>query len=311
LTPSPSTARGLGADGLSAWVVSARPKTLPAAVAPVLVGLAAAFRDGEFRPAVAALCLAGMLLLQVGANFLNDWGDARRGADAVGRVGPLRAVQTGALPPRAMLVGGGLALAAASLIGLALAAIGGWPVVVIGILGLVGAAGYTAGPFPFAYHGLGEAVVFWCFGPLPVCATELLQSGRVSATGAIASVAIGLLAAAILVVNNVRDVESDTRCGKRTIAVRLGPEHARLLHPALVAGAAVVPLVLWVGRWASFPVMAAWLALPLAAGPVAVVLGRREAPEMNAALAGTARLMLVFGVLLALGIAASPASGNP
>ncbi|MBU6284206.1 1,4-dihydroxy-2-naphthoate polyprenyltransferase [bacterium] len=304
MTPSEAVSGGIRGANLSAWVVSARPRTLPAAVAPVVVGTAAAMAAGGFRPGIAGLCLAGMLMLQVGANLLNDWGDSLRGADAIGRVGPVRALQSGALSPRAVFAGGVAALASAVAIGIALAAVGGWPVVAVGILGLVGAAGYTAGPYPFAYHGLGEWVVFWCFGPLPVCATEFLQAGRVSAAGAIASIALGLLAAAILVVNNVRDAEGDRLCGKRTIAVLLGVETARLLHPAFVAGAAAVPLLLWASGLASVGVMASWLALPLAARPVATVLAGREAPEMNAALAGTARLMLVFALLLSLGLAA-------
>jgi len=303
LSTAPASERGDAPGTLAAWFLSARPRTLPAAIAPVLVGTAAASREGTASPRVAFLALAGMLLLQVGTNFLNDWGDARRGADGPDRLGPSRGVQSGVLSPEAMLGGGLVAFALATAIGVVLARLGGWPIVAIGVSGLLAGAGYTAGPFPFAYRGLGEVVVFLVFGPLAVCATEFLQGGRTTVLGALASLAIGFLAAAILVVNNVRDVDTDRAAGKRTIAVRLGRDRARFLHPALVAAAAAVPVVAWASGLASARILVALLALPLAVSPTEAVLRSTDGPTLNAALAGTARVMLAFGALLALGIA--------
>ena len=215
------------------WIAAARPRTLPAAVAPVLVGSACALHAGGFAalPAVAALLVA--LLLQVGTNFVNDWGDFRRGADGPDRVGPARAVAAGWITPRAMALAGALAFGAAALLGIYLTLRGGPLALALGVLSIAAGVAYTAGPFPLAYRGLGEVFVFAFFGPVAVCGTELVQRGAVSQLALAASVPVGLLAAAILVVNNVRDVDTDARAGKRTIAVRLGA--ARNLE--LLAGA--------------------------------------------------------------------------
>lgn len=285
------------------WIAAARPRTLPAAVAPVLVGTACAVHAGGFAagPALAALLVA--LLLQLGTNFVNDWGDHRRGADGPDRVGPTRAVAAGWITPRAMAGAGALAFAAAALLGIYLTVRGGPLALLLGVLSIVAGVAYTAGPFPLAYRGLGEPFVFAFFGPVAVSGTELVQSGHVSALAVAASIPVGLLAAAILVVNNLRDVETDARAGKRTIAVRLGAARTRDLYTLLVAVALLSPVPLAWSALAPPPVLIALVAVVAVRAPLATV--RHETGSaLNAALAHTARLHLIFGALLAAGIAA-------
>jgi 1,4-dihydroxy-2-naphthoate octaprenyltransferase len=284
------------------WIAAARPRTLPAAVAPVLVGSACALHAGGFVavPALAALLVA--LLLQVATNFVNDWGDHRRGADGPDRVGPSRAVAAGWISPRAMVSAAALAFGVAALLGLYLTLRGGAAALALGMLSIAAGIAYTAGPFPLAYRGLGEPFVFVFFGPVAVCGTELVQRGAVSPLALAASVPVGLLAAAILVVNNVRDVDGDARAGKRTIAVRLGASRTRGLYVLLVAAALASPLLLAWSRMAPGSVLLAGLAFLAAPTPLGIVRHETGA-ALNAALAQTARLHLVFGALLAAGIA--------
>jgi 1,4-dihydroxy-2-naphthoate octaprenyltransferase len=284
------------------WLAATRPRTLPAAIAPVLVGSACAARAGGFVPAVALTALAIALLLQVGTNFVNDWGDHRRGADGPDRLGPTRAVAAGWITPAQMATAAGVAFAAAALLGTALLARGGAWAALLGVASIAAGVAYTAGPFPLAYHGLGELFVFAFFGPVAVCGTELVQLRAVSALAVAASVPVGLLAAAILVVNNVRDVDADQRSGKRTLAVRLGPAAARRLHTGLLAAALLSPVVLWASGLAPASVLVALAAARPAIAPLRMVGARRDGPSLNRALADTARVHLVFGALLATGI---------
>jgi 1,4-dihydroxy-2-naphthoate octaprenyltransferase len=284
------------------WIAAARPRTLPAAVAPVLVGSACALHAGGFAaaPALAALLVA--LLLQVATNFVNDWGDHRRGADGPDRVGPRRAVAAGWITPRAMAVAAALAFGVAAVLGLYLTVRGGAAALALGVLSIAAGIAYTAGPFPLAYRGLGEVFVFVFFGPVAVCGTELVQHGAISPLALAASIPVGLLAAAILVVNNVRDVDGDARAGKRTIAVRLGAARTRDLYLLLLAAALVSPVVLAALALAPSSVLVALLTVVTAPKPLRIV--RHETgPALNAALAQTARLHLLFGALLAAGIA--------
>ena len=291
------------------WIAATRPRTLPAAVSPVLVGSACALHAGGFAalPALAALLVA--LLLQVGTNFVNDLGDFRRGADGPDRVGPVRAVAAGWISPQAMATAAALAFGAAALLGVYLTVRGGAAALALGVLSIAAGVAYTAGPFPLAYRGLGEVFVFVFFGPVAVCGTELVQAGHVSALALAASVPVGLLAAAILVVNNVRDVDTDARAGKRTIAVRLGAARTRSLYVLLVGVALVSPVVLTWSGVAPPSVLVVLVAIFAARGPLAVVR-RQNGLALNPALAQTARLHLVFGALLAVAIAASALSGD-
>ena len=232
------------------WLAAMRPRTLPAAVAPVIVGSALAWRAGAFDAGAAVLCLAFALLVQIGANFANDYYDFARGADTGERVGPRRAVAAGLVAPatmyRAMWLAFGLALAS----GLTLIIWGGWWLVAVGVASVVSAIAYTGGPYPLGYHGLGDVFVFVFFGLVAVCVTFFVQAGRVSADAVLAAVAIGALTTNILLVNNYRDADTDARAGKRTLVVRWGKPFARgQFGAALLLACGVLVALAWRGLY--------------------------------------------------------------
>jgi len=295
-----SAARNLTKVG--AWVLASRPKTLPAASAPVLVGAATAYAAHAFRPWPALAALSGALLIQIGTNLANDYFDFRHGADTHERVGPVRVTQAGLLAPAAVLRGAWAAFAFAALAGAYLTVVAGWPVVAIGTLAIAAGLAYTAGPFPLGYHGLGELFVFIFFGLVAVGGTHFVQAGVFAPAAVWAGVPMGLLAAAILVVNNLRDVATDRAAGKRTLAVRLGERAARAEYLALLAAAfAAPPVAIAVGQ--APPALLLTLgALPFAVVPLRRVLRERGA-ALNAALAETGRLELAFAALYAAGLA--------
>ncbi len=281
-----------------AWVHAARIPTLPAAVAPVLVGSGAAAAAGGFSAPAALGALAVALAIQIGTNLHNDAADFLRGADATRRQGPPRVTQAGWLTAREVLAGAYACFGMAALVGLVFVLRWGWPVLAAGALSILAAVAYTAGPWPLGYHGLGEVFVFLFFGVVATTGTAFVQLGRISPAALAASVPVGLLCAAILVANNLRDVASDALAGKRTLAVRLGPALTRVLYEALLAAAVAAPPVLrlagFAGRWFWLP----WLALPefLSLGHAA--WRYREAPALVSVLKRTARLHLVYGALL-------------
>lgn len=285
-----------------AWWLAARPRTLPLAAAPVLVGSAVAHAEGGLRGGPALAALVGALALQVAANFANDVFDAERGADTPDRVGPARAVASGWLAAAAVRRATAGAFAAASAVGLYLVWIGGWPILALGLASIAAGLAYTGGPYPLGYHGWGEAMVFLFFGVGAVCGSAWVQTLAPSGAALLASLPVGALAAAVLVVNNVRDAETDRAAGKRTLAVRAGEPAARRLYRALVWGSLALPAL-----WALAAARPA-LALPLLCAPLAWrldrALARERGPALNESLAGTAKLALVFSALLALGIAA-------
>jgi 1,4-dihydroxy-2-naphthoate octaprenyltransferase len=286
---------------VKAWLLAARPRTLPAAIVPVAVGTACAHAVARVAWGPALAALAGALAIQIGTNFANDVYDAERGTDGPDRVGPVRAVASGMISARAMKRAMIAAFALACVFGLYLVAVAGWPVAAIGIASVAAGIAYTGGPWPLGYHGLGDACVLVFFGFVAVCGTAFVQLGSVPALAAAAALPVGALATAILVVNNVRDRAGDARSGKRTLAVRLGREGAIVEYVVLVAAAYAVPIALAVTR-------GAWCALPLATAPLALrrvsELARAvTGPEYNRCLAATAQLLLVHGALLAAGIA--------
>lgn len=289
-------------SGVRVWMLAARVRTLPAAAAPVLVGTGAAIGTGDFALFPALAALAGALLLQIGANFANDLFDFLRGADTAERVGPLRVTQAGLLAPRQVRAGMWAVFAAAALIGVYLVAVAGWPVVLIGVAAILAAIAYTGGPFPLGYHGLGEVFVFLFFGLAAVGGTYYVQAGAVRAVAWWAAAPMGLLAVAIIVVNNLRDIATDRAAGKRTLAVRFGERGTRAEYRALVAVAYLAPVAMWAAGVAS-----AWAVLALLSLPLVPPLLRRLRDErgraLNGVLAGTARLELLYGLLLALGLA--------
>jgi len=284
------------------WLMAARPKTLPAAIAPVLVGTALAATQGAFRPLTFLAALVGALFIQIGTNLSNDYSDARRGADTEDRLGPVRVTAGGLVPPRQVLRATALAFGIAVLAGSYLVATSGWELLVAGVLSILAGVLYTGGPRPYGYEGLGEVFVFLFFGIVAVAGSYFVQTEEVTAAALLLAVPVGLLATAILVVNNVRDLETDRRAGKRTLAVRLGRAGARRLYLLCVAGAFLTAPLPWLLEEGSAWLALVVLALPLALPVARTVLTRTDGPALNGALAATGRLQLVFCVLLALGL---------
>ncbi len=284
-----------------AWILAARPKTLPAAVGPVLVGAALALADGRFQwgPALAALLCA--LLLQIGSNFANDYFDFFKGADTHERLGPTRVTAAGLLSPTAMRWGMIVVFGAAAVVGLFLIWVGGWPIFWAGLAAILAALAYTGGPFPFGYYGLGELFVFIFFGLVAVCGTYFVQAQTLTATTIWAAVPPGLLITAILVVNNLRDIETDRRANKLTLAVRLGRQGTQIEYATLLVIAYLIPFWLWLGMGKAAWVCLPWLTLPLAI-PLLRTVFTTEGKALNATLAGTARLSLLYSLLLAAGL---------
>ena len=284
------------------WLLAARPRTLPAAVAPVLVGTALALTDGTFRPVAFAAALVGSVFIQIGTNLSNDYSDARRGADTEDRLGPVRVTAGGLLPPQRVLVGTYLAFGIAVAAGAYLAAVAGWQLLVVGAVSILAGVLYTGGPRPYGYEGLGELFVFLFFGIVAVTGSYYVQTEELTWEAFALSVPVGLLAAAILVVNNVRDVDTDRRAGKRTLAVKLGRERARILFVAMLATAFAAPLIVIAAGGLSWCLALTVLAWPLAIPLVRTVRTRADGPALNEALAGTGRLLGVFSLLLSAGI---------
>ena len=287
--------------------MAARPRTLPAAVAPVLVGTALAATEGTFRPLTFVAAMLGALFIQIGTNLSNDYSDARRGADTEDRLGPVRVTAGGLVPPRQVLVATYVAFGMAVLAGAYLIATAGWELLLVGAASILAGVLYTGGPRPYGYEGLGEVFVFLFFGVVAVTGSYFAQVERLTWEAFVLAVPVGLLASAILVVNNVRDLETDRRAGKRTLAVRLGRPRARTLYVAMVFGAFACAPVPWL---AGSDELSGWLALPIAAVPLAVpvartVRTRTDGPSLNRALTGTGMLQLVFCSLLSTGILAS------
>ena len=279
------------------WLLAARPKTLPAAVGPVLVGTAAAFADGHFAlwPMLAAL--AGALLLQIGSNFANDYFDFFKGADTHERMGPTRVTAGGLLSPAEVRWGMVVVFGLAALVGLYLITVGGWPMLALGASAIVAALLYSGGPLPYGYYGLGEFFVFLFFGVAAVAGTYYVQALTVTAQVWLASVPVGALITGVLVVNNVRDRATDAQANKRTLAVLLGDQGARVEYVALLVVAYAAAIVLALDSL--------WLLLPFASLPLTLRLLRdvrtQRGRALNQTLAGTARLSLIFSILLSLG----------
>lgn len=284
-----------------AWFLALRPKTLPAAVIPVLVGAACAFRAGSLSWVKTAVCVACSLLLQIASNFANDVFDFEKGTDTPERIGPARAVAQGWITPTQMKRAVVATLLAATLTGSYLVWLGGWPLFSLGVLALVCAVAYTAGPFPLGYNGLGDVCVFFFFGPVAVCGTAYLNAGLVPSTAWWCSVAVGALTTAILVVNNVRDEATDRLTGKRTLAVRWGRRAGVIEYAVLLAGAYTMPLVLLALGLATWPVLLPALTLPLALRRLAELSANRG-PSLNRTLARTAQLLVLFGAFFTAGL---------
>jgi 1,4-dihydroxy-2-naphthoate octaprenyltransferase len=290
--------------------MAARVRTLPAAIAPVLVGTSLALGADRFHPLAFVAALLGALFIQVGTNLSNDYSDARRGADTEDRLGPVRVTAGGLVPPRQVLLATYVTFGLAVACGVYLVAVAGPELLAVGAASILAGVLYTGGPRPYGYEGLGELFVFLFFGIVAVAGSYFVQVQELPWQAFVCAVPVGLLASAILVVNNVRDLETDRRAGKRTLAVRLGRERARRLYAAMVVGAFVTAPLPWafgsMNAWLLLP----WLTAPLALRLVKVVSTRTDGPALNGALAGTGGLQLLFCLLYSAGILASGGVGS-
>jgi 1,4-dihydroxy-2-naphthoate octaprenyltransferase len=287
---------------LRLWLVAARPRTLPAAVAPVLVGTALAGLDNKFDGLRFACALLGSIFIQIGTNLANDYSDARRGADTEDRLGPVRVTAGGLMPPRQVLIGTWVAFGIAVAAGAYLIAVAGWQLLLVGAASIAAGVLYTGGPKPYGYEGLGELFVFLFFGVVAVVGSYYVQVEHLRWEAFALAVPVGLLAAAILVVNNVRDIETDRRAGKRTLAVRLGRERTRRLYAAMLLLAFLAPVVIWAAGGLSYCILLPILAVPLAIPLLRAVGTRTDGASLNEALAGTGKLLAVYSLLLSAGV---------
>ncbi len=286
---------------LGSWILAIRPRTLPAAVAPVMVGAALAVADGRFAQGPALAAMAVGLLMQIGVNLANDYFDYKKGVDSEERLGPIRVTQSGLISPETVKNAMTLVLILAAAAGVYLASVAGLPVVAIAIAAILSALAYSGGPYPLASHGLGDLFVFIFFGPVAVCGTYYVQALSLTWTAVLMSAPVGLLITAILVVNNLRDIPTDKKAGKNTLAVILGARGARIEYTLLLAGAFAIQIVHLIVASTSF-----WCLLPIASAPLALKRIRdihaRTGPELNQTLADTALLALIFSVLQSAGI---------
>lgn len=290
-----------GSFNWNAWKLAIRPRTLPAAAAGVLMGSALAWHDGFFRLAATLACLIAALLLQIGSNLANDVFDFERGTDTPERLGPVRVTQAGLLTPSQVKRGMTIVFALAALFGLYLAWLGGWAIIIIGIAAILSAIAYTGGPFPLGYYGLGDLFVFLFFGLASVAGTYYVQAGFVSAAAWWMTIPPGLIITAILVVNNLRDLENDRKAGKYTLAVLLGERGTKTQYLICMMAAYLVLLLstgLGIVPWS---VLLAWLSLPLAIHTTRVVF-TAQGRALNAALAGTGQTALLFSILFWVGL---------
>jgi 1,4-dihydroxy-2-naphthoate octaprenyltransferase len=290
------------AGALRIWLMAARVRTLPASIAPVLVGTALAGYAHVFHPLRFIAALVGAIFIQVGTNLSNDYSDARRGADTEDRLGPVRVTAGGLVPPSRVLVATYVSFGIAVLAGIYLVVVAGWQLLLVGGISILAGVLYTGGPRPYGYEGLGEVFVFLFFGIVAVAGSFFVQVKHLNWEAFALAVPVGLLASAILVVNNYRDTDTDRRAGKRTLAVRLGRERTRTLLAAMIYLAYLLAPVTWIFGPTTAWVLLPWLTLPVAAPIVRTVRNRTDGPSLNQALAQTGMLQLAFCMLLAAGL---------
>lgn len=288
--------------GVLVWASAARPRTLPAAAAPVIMGAAMAAGDGVFHAGAAIAALFGALLIQVGANYANDYYDYVKGADTETRLGPVRATQAGLVAAVRMKWAAVLVLGAAAIPGVYLVYRGGVPILVIGVLSILFAVLYTGGPLPLGYIGVADLFVLVFFGPVAVAGTYYVQARVLTSATVIAGLAPGLLSMAILTVNNLRDIEQDRQAGKKTLAVRFGPGFARFEYTAaLLLAVGVIPILACFTQGGNWGALIALLMLGPAMLCIKNVFGTNDGTELNTRLADTGKLLLVFSILFSLG----------
>ncbi len=283
------------------WWLAIRPKTLPAAVGPIVVGTAVAIANDHFLLLPALGCLLGAMLLQIGVNLANDYFDFKNKVDSDERKGPVRVTQSGLIPPEQVKAGMTISLTLAGLVFVYLAYVGGWPIVLVGFFSVLAALGYSGGPFPLASNGLGELFVFIFFGLVAVGGTYYIQAKTLSPMAILAAIPPGLLITAIMVVNNLRDIETDKKAGKRTLAVMLGRDKTIFEYKLLIWLSYLIPVIMLIFRLADWFILLPILTLPMARSLIKTITSE-QSEQLNKLLASTARLSLVFSLLFSLGL---------
>jgi len=286
---------------IEAWTLAVRPKTLPAAVSPVLVGTAAAFADDRFVLLPALAAIIGALLLQIAVNLANDYFDFKKGIDTPDRLGPVRVTQSGLISPSGVKTGLIVTLGLAVVCGLYLIYAAGWPILVIGLASIFAALAYSGGPYPLASHGLGDLFVFIFFGLVAVCGTYYVQALKLTWLVVFLAIPAGFLITAILVVNNLRDISTDSNAGKNTLAVRLGEKGTRIEYVILLAASYLIPIFLLLKGILSPWILLSLLSLPMAFSSIRFIC-TESGEALNDALAGTAKLAFIFSLLLSVGL---------
>jgi 1,4-dihydroxy-2-naphthoate polyprenyltransferase len=286
------------------WWSAVRPATLAASVAPVLAGTALAIHEGGIRPAAGFGALVVALAMQIGVNFANDYSDFVRGADTPKRVGPVRAAASGVVAPDQVRLAAVFAFGIAGAAGFALSLATDWRLLLVGAASILAAWLYTGGPRPYGYLGLGELFVFVFFGLVATCGTVYVEALRVTSLAVLAGIGIGCLATAILVLNNLRDIETDAAAGKRTLATRIGRDRTLILLVLLTVAAFVVPVVMSILGIASVTVLLVLFAIPIAAVPVRTAFASRSGPALVSALKRMAATEIAYAMLLAAGLLA-------
>ena len=282
------------------WILASRLKTLPAAISPVLVGVSLAIHDGEFKPFIAFMTLLAAVLIQIGANFANDVYDFLKGSDREDRLGPTRATQSGLISPENMKKGMCLVFAMAICVGFYLASIGGWPIVWIGLASIASAIAYTGGPYPLGYHGWGDVFVFIFFGIIAVPGTYYLQSGIVSYDSILLGIPLGALSTAILIVNNLRDADTDIKSDKRTLAVRFGKPFVKIEYIVMMVIAFATPIYI-LQFWDEFSLYIILFLLPISIQHIQS-LYTKTGEALNEVLVDTAKFLFHFSLLLSIGL---------
>lgn len=278
-----------------------RPKTLPAAIAPVLIGTAMAFGDGVQHFPTAVLCLLAALAIQIGTNVANDYYDFKKGTDTEKRIGPTRVTQAGLIKPAAMKRAFIVSFGLAAVLSIWLIQRGGWPIAIIGILAILSGIFYTAGPRPLGYIGLGDLFVFIFFGPVAVAGTYYVQSYEINSAVILAGIAPGLISVAILTVNNLRDIDSDREAGKRTLAVRFGRSFATSEYLFSIVTASLIPVLIYAFIQDHIPILSCVILTLIAIPTIKIVLTASDGHSLNHALELTGKLLMIYSIIFSLG----------